>query len=166
MWLFENYDVQVKKIQILFSLMFMFSLSLFQMVLFEVLDILAIETRQMIWQIDLMMCSCLLIWVIPGVFFYAIAREYHCSSSQSYVISCVSLSLYLFGFWKLGERFGLSPTSSVLSTEFAIGRISVLGVTCMAILSGFGSVHCPVRLSNICLNISPLNIMTLTYFNR
>ena len=52
--------------------------------------------------------------------------------------------MYIF-FWKVGDfPIVQSQTSlGLFAVELWVGRISVVGVTIMAILSGFGAVNCP-----------------------
>lgn len=52
--------------------------------------------------------------------------------------------VYIYLFWKLGDPFPiLSPKQGILSIEQGISRVGVIGVTVMALLSGFGAVNYP-----------------------
>lgn len=53
-------------------------------------------------------------------------------------------SVFIFLFWKIGDPFPiLSPKHGIFSIEQGISRVGVIGVTLMALLSGFGAVNYP-----------------------
>lgn len=52
--------------------------------------------------------------------------------------------IFIFLFWKIGDPFPiLSPKHGIFSIEQGISRVGVIGVTLMALLSGFGAVNYP-----------------------
>ncbi len=59
-------------------------------------------------------------------------------------LSIVVWLVFIYLFWKIGDPFPiLSPKHGILSIEQGISRVGVIGVTLMALLSGFGAVSYP-----------------------
>lgn len=58
---------------------------------------------------------------------------------------CVLIwAVYVVLFWRLGDPFPIhNPKHGVLSVETVVSRVGVVGVTVMALLSGFGAVNYP-----------------------
>jgi len=67
------------------------------------------------------------------------------------------LAIYLYFFWKLGDPFPLLTVKShgIFSIEHGVGRVGIIGVTIMALLSGFGAVNYPYTCMNYFLR--PVN---------
>lgn len=59
-------------------------------------------------------------------------------------LTLVTFCLYMYMFWKVGDPFPIvSPKQRNLSIEQGVSRVGVIGVTVMALLSGFGAVNYP-----------------------
>lgn len=59
-------------------------------------------------------------------------------------LAVIAWLAFIYLFWKIGDPFPiLSPKHGILSIEQGISRVGVIGVTLMALLSGFGAVNYP-----------------------
>lgn len=62
-------------------------------------------------------------------------------------VPCMTILFWLtfvYLFWKIGDSFPiLHPKHGTFSIEQAVSRVGIIGVTVMAILSGFGAVNAP-----------------------
>ncbi|CAI5741090.1 unnamed protein product [Peronospora farinosa] len=147
-WLFRDYTVRSALTPLLFTTSLTFSLSLFQMVLFEMTDILDVTSRQWILRVDLIVMTYLIVVILPFSLFYELAKEYFgVKTRKACVMAMGMLVLYLYGFYKLGDVMEQDlPNQSVealFSIRNFVSRVSLLGVVFMALLSGFGAVNCP-----------------------
>ncbi|CAN8013851.1 unnamed protein product, partial [Ixodes persulcatus] len=66
--------------------------------------------------------------------------------------------VFVYLFWKIGDPFPiLSPKHGILSIEQVISRVGVVGVTLMALLSGFGAVNYPYTSMAYFMRVVTLN---------
>lgn len=56
-------------------------------------------------------------------------------------LTLIGWCFYLYMFWKLGNPFPISNRHEFFSIEQCISRVGIIGVTAMAILSGFGGIN-------------------------
>jgi golgi pH regulator len=142
----NNRDPQPNLIHGVFAITLALSFTLFELIIFEILNIMDPASRWTQWKLILWSIMIDLILVIP---FYQISiciRNKVSKVSLPYrlVLSVVLWMMYLFLFWKIGNPFPiLSKEHGMLSLELGMSRIGVIGVTAMAILSGFGAVNSP-----------------------
>jgi Abscisic acid G-protein coupled receptor/The Golgi pH Regulator (GPHR) Family N-terminal len=149
--LFRDYEVKRIEVQVLFAIVFTLSCSMFELVIFEILDWLDRDVRWYHWKFDLYSMLALLLFVLPFHQFYLLCRNVaSLTHRRALSLAALSLGVYLYLFWKIGHAFPmLPPTADSLSwtsigfIEHGIGRIGVFGVTLMALLSGAGAVTCP-----------------------
>eukprot|EP00753_Platysulcus_tardus_P008818 PLAT1655.2.p1 GENE.PLAT1655.2~~PLAT1655.2.p1 ORF type:complete len:514 (+),score=234.34 PLAT1655.2:111-1544(+) len=149
-WLFQDYEVRYTSVQVLFSMTFTLSLSLLELVIFEILSVLHPTTRQAYWRLALYLTAANLLLVLPWNLIYMLFAEQGLSRARARLLASVLLPPYVYLQWQLAGSFPITAVPfSLLSIEHMIGRLGVLGVTAMAILSGFGSVNFPYQRSAI-----------------
>lgn len=56
------------------------------------------------------------------------------------IFTLITWCFYLYSFWKLGEPFPINNQTDCFRIEPYISRVGIIGVTAMAILSGFGGM--------------------------
>uniref|UniRef100_A0A182N342 Homeobox domain-containing protein n=1 Tax=Anopheles dirus TaxID=7168 RepID=A0A182N342_9DIPT len=143
--LFRNYEIRHVFVQLIFSLTLALSLTMFELIIFEIIGFLDSSSRYFHWRLGLTLLLIMVIAVIP----YLIA--YSCISNVRIVpakwvqpLTTLICLCYLYGFWRIGDPFPLlSVSRGIFTIEQAVSRIGVVGVTVMAILSGFGAVNYP-----------------------
>lgn len=116
------------------------------LIIFEILSVLERSSRWIVWKVDLGLMIVALICLLPFYQFYLIISDYGANVRYSFFISAVLFVTYLYIFWKIGDPFPLLNSNSqdrFITLEKCIGRVSIVGVTVMAILSGFGAVNMP-----------------------
>ncbi|RIA89758.1 Abscisic acid G-protein coupled receptor-domain-containing protein [Glomus cerebriforme] len=144
----DRHDVQF--VQAIFSLTFSTSCALFELIIFEIMDIMHKDSRYICWKITLYVSLFLVIILIPAYQLYLLIANIQESLSKRYsiIIALVCWLIYFYGFWKVGDFFPIKniekksiPDDTFI--QFGMSRVGVLGVTIMAVLSGFGAVNSP-----------------------
>ncbi|XP_026482016.1 Golgi pH regulator [Ctenocephalides felis] len=163
--LFRDYEVHHTLVQLIFSVTLALSLTMFELIIFEIIGYLDSSSRYFHWQLGLYLLLIMVIAIIP---FYI---AYFCISNIRYVrsdlIRPLTLTvwlLFLYCFWKIGDPFPLlaGKQRSVLCLEQAVSRIGVIGVTVMAVLSGFGAVNYPyTSMAYFIRPVSEADVMTV-----
>uniref|UniRef100_A0A183CHV0 G protein-coupled receptor 89 n=1 Tax=Globodera pallida TaxID=36090 RepID=A0A183CHV0_GLOPA len=143
--LFRDYEVHQRAVQVFFSVTFALSCTMFELIIFEILGVLANSSRLLTWRVSLYAMLVLLICLIPLYFFYSLTRVIRIvPSSWTPQLTVVLWMLFVYLFWKLGDNFPIfSPKHGIFSIQQAISRLGVVGVTVIAFLSGFGAVNAP-----------------------
>ena len=131
-------------VQLLFAATFTGSCSMFELVIFEVIDFLDKDSRRLNWKVDLDVMLALVVFILPFAQFYFSCRDAGMTRVRSLGVATLLLGAFLVGFWRLGDPFPqVDPRHGVFSIEQGMSRVGVVGVTVMAILSGVGSVVTP-----------------------
>lgn len=143
--LFKDYEVRHIMVQLIFSITLTLSCTMFELIIFEILELLESSSRYFYWH--LMLYLILFVVIVLNPFYIS----YYCISNIRYVkpdhvkhFTLVTYIFYLIIFWKVGDPFPImNPKQGVLCIEQLVSRIGVIGVTVMALLSGFGAVNYP-----------------------
>ncbi|XP_078258333.1 Golgi pH regulator isoform X2 [Rhinoraja longicauda] len=161
--LFKDYEVRQYVVQIVFSVMFAFSCTMFELIIFEILGLLNSSSRYFHWKLNLYVTLVALIFIVPFYIGYFVVSNIRLLQRKRFLFACVVWLTFMYFFWKLGDPFPiLSPKHGILSIEQLISRVGVIGVTLMALLSGFGAVNCPYTyMSYFLRNVTDSDILAL-----
>jgi len=145
--LFRDYEVHHHTVQLIFSVTFALSCIMFELIIFEILGILDASYRFVCWNVVLYSMLVLVIVVIPFyIGYFILSNVRFVRKGFVKILSLLVWLFFLYLFWKVGDPFPvLSSKRSLrlLSMEQGISRIGIIGVTVMALLSGFGAVNYP-----------------------
>ena len=144
--LFSNYEIHQRGVQVLFAITFTISCSMFELIIFEILGFMDLSSRLFHWKLNLYLALFLLIVILPMYMSYILLNNLRFLKQPRVTASLcfVSWIVYFYFFWKIGDPFPImNPKQGIFSIEQMISRVGVIGVTLMAILSGFGAVNCP-----------------------
>lgn len=162
--LFRDYEVHHRLVQLIFSITFSLSCTMFELIIFEILGLLDSSSRYFHWNIGLYMMLFMVIVLIPFYIGYFILINIQFVKRQ--VIRPLTILIwlvYIYLFWKIGDPFPiLSPKQGILAIEQGISRIGVIGVTVMALLSGFGAVNYPyTSMTYFMRHVDPSQILSI-----
>lgn len=147
--LFSDLQVRDVKAQWLFCATFALGLSLFQLIICEVLGVLSREARWAVWRFALWALSALIAGVLPFYLFFRAGRDVGCGRLAAAAAATLCfVALHLPAAWWLGDRFGVvgdREAHGVLALEQFVGRIGLFGVALLGVLSGFGVVNMPYK---------------------
>ncbi|RKO97262.1 LOW QUALITY PROTEIN: hypothetical protein CAUPRSCDRAFT_9916 [Caulochytrium protostelioides] len=145
--LYRDYDVRNRAVRTLFAATFAGACTLFELIIFEILDVINRPCRLLHWKLNLYFMLTNVIVVLPLYQVYIYLLGCHPKSPLYHhrvKLSVFAWSIWFYCFWKISNPFPIgSEHVSWFSVESGIGRVGVIGVTLMAILSGFGAVNSP-----------------------
>ena len=144
---FRDYEIHYLSIQLIFATIFTLSCTLLELIIFEILGILQQNSRYFHWNLHLYLMLFLLIILVPLYLCNFICQNFLFKGYSGTLTRLGSILLwvcFLYGFWKLGDPFPIiSAEYRIFSIEQGVSRIGIIGVTVMAVLSGFGAVNYP-----------------------
>lgn len=177
--IFRDYEVKQRSVQFFFSLVFALTCHLFLLIVFEILDVLPRDMRWHNWRLDMVVMLIVLVLVLPiqlartwlRLYFRCVCHCDHYIHSEFFVSkvqfnsgrrnehkiwasTALVISIFWYMFWKIGENIPIVTCLSQnqdckLSMNQFAARVGVIGVTIMAILSGFGAINTPYTYMNV-----------------
>lgn len=126
----------------IFCLTFALSVSILSLLVFELTGFLQPSSRAMLWRVNLLAMLINLQVLLPYYLAYGILGGFGCKR----VPAVIGAMILLLGSWMFMYRLGsvgAAKAYPLLTLEGGITRISMVGITSLAILSGFGAVNYP-----------------------
>ncbi|CAO3570155.1 unnamed protein product [Mortierella alpina] len=132
-------------VQVVFALTLTWSCQLFELIIMEILGLLGQESRWYFWRLTLNAMLLLVIVIIPYYQCVLIIRNTGISTKKALPVAVAIWVVYFYLFAKVGNNFPtqVHRSTEILSIEWGMSRVGIIGVTISAILSGFGAVNGP-----------------------
>ncbi len=143
--LFRDYELRHRFVQLIFCVNFALSCTMFELIIFEIVDYLEKNSRYFHWYLSLYLSLFMVIVLTPlYIFYFLLSNSGRVPAQWLWAFAGATWLAWIAAFWKLGDHFPIhNPKHGVLSVETALSRVGVIGVTIMALLSGFGAVNYP-----------------------
>eukprot|EP00873_Tetraselmis_striata_P001407 jgi/Tetstr1/421671/TSEL_012610.t1 len=156
--LYNDFEEQSTVVQALFSLVFALSSNLLELVIFEVTGALSYSTRFSAWTFDLSCLIVVLVVVLPYYHCFRSLSNHGVQRRHAMAGALIFLAAFIYGFWRVGKYLpGVSEGGrlGMFRLHQAIGRVGVMGVVLVAVLSGYGTVNLPF--SYLSLFVRPIS---------
>ena len=155
--------------QLIFCTVVSLSCSMFELIIFEIVGFMDSSSRYFSWYLSIYLMLLLLLVAIPFSISYFLIQNLTASNSTLCLEKRTRLlftfavwAAFILLFWKIGNPFPISsPKHGMLSIEHQISRVGIIGVTMMAMLSGFGAVNYPyTSMTVFTTSVSPVDTAT------
>ena len=137
----------------LFAVTFALSAGLLVLVLYEILGLVDESFLRVHWRFNLRAVLVLLIFVLPFVHlhrFFTLAVGWRAKPRRAVAAALAAHFALLFGFHRVGGGGeNLDGAFGEKSVARAVFRVGVVGVSMLAVLSGFGAVHFPYEVLSL-----------------
>ncbi|KAG8450118.1 hypothetical protein GDO86_002662, partial [Hymenochirus boettgeri] len=144
--LFKDYEVRHYAVQVTFSVTFTVSCTMYELIIFEIVGLLNSSSRYFYWKVNLIAILLVLVFVVPFYIGHLVVSNMHLLHPRQLPYIWFAWIILTPFFWKIGILFPIfyryQGIVSIYEYEL-INRVGVIGVTLMALLSGFGAVNCP-----------------------
>uniref|UniRef100_A0A2K6GQF9 Abscisic acid G-protein coupled receptor-like domain-containing protein n=1 Tax=Propithecus coquereli TaxID=379532 RepID=A0A2K6GQF9_PROCO len=113
-------------VQVIFSVTFGFSCTMFELIIFEILGVLNSSSRYFHWKMNLCVILLILVFMVPFYIGYFVVSNIQLLHKQRLVFSCLLWLTFMYFFWKLGDPFPiLSPKHMAMArrTMFQKGEV-------------------------------------------
>ena len=147
--LFRDYECHHRTVQVIFAVTFSLSCTMFELIIFEIVGLLDSDSRLFHWKLNLYIMLFVVVYLVPFCIAYFIVGNILFLQKYKVIAAGAIWAMFMYLFLRIGDPFPiLSPQHGILSIEQLISRVGVIGVTVMALLSGFGAVNCPYTYSS------------------
>ena len=137
----------------LFAVTFALSAGLLVLVLYEILGVVDESFLRAHWRFNLRAVLVLLIFVLPFVHlhrFFTLAVGWHAKPKRALLAAVAAHLVLLTAFHRVGGGGeNLDGAYGGFSVARAVFRVGVVGVSMLAVLSGFGAVHFPYEVLSL-----------------
>eukprot|EP00811_Abedinium_folium_P027985 NODE_4293_length_1909_cov_6.774411.p1 GENE.NODE_4293_length_1909_cov_6.774411~~NODE_4293_length_1909_cov_6.774411.p1 ORF type:complete len:475 (-),score=118.81 NODE_4293_length_1909_cov_6.774411:307-1731(-) len=140
--LYRDYEVKQRHIQVLFATTFAASASMFELLLLTLADGLGPGARAAAWKLDFWALIALAYIMLPACAIWS-ALHSALEAPRRLAVACIAVGLPLFWYaiFQTGRLIHIDSVS--FSADLLIARLGSLGITIVALLSGFGAVNFP-----------------------
>merc|ERR1711988_958547 len=102
-WLFKNYECHNNVVQTIFSASFTLSVTMFELIIFEIMDVMNKSSRMFFWKLSFYCILTSIVLVIPVYVVFLLSKQ---RFKNVYPITTIGLYAgYVYLFWKIGDPF-------------------------------------------------------------